>query len=85
MTLLAALGMEDKVPVARGLDQAGDALKDAMKAKDATSTSTLRLILAALKDRDIAVHERHIMPEEMERFEQCWLTGTAGLCGSSGS
>ena len=31
-----------------------DALKDAMKAKDATSTSTLRLILAALKDRDIA-------------------------------
>jgi uncharacterized protein YqeY len=31
-----------------------DALKDAMKAKDATSISTLRLILAALKDRDIA-------------------------------
>lgn len=31
-----------------------DALKDAMKAKDSISTSTLRLILAALKDRDIA-------------------------------
>ena len=31
-----------------------DALKDAMKAKDTTSISTLRLILAALKDRDIA-------------------------------
>jgi len=31
-----------------------DALKDAMKSKDAVSTSTLRLILAALKDRDIA-------------------------------
>jgi uncharacterized protein YqeY len=31
-----------------------DALKDAMKAKDASATSTLRLILAALKDRDIA-------------------------------
>lgn len=31
-----------------------DALKDAMKAKDARATSTLRLILAALKDRDIA-------------------------------
>ena len=21
--------------------------------------------------------ERHIMPEELEGFEQCWLTGTA--------
>ncbi|NQV57630.1 MAG: GatB/YqeY domain-containing protein [Rhodospirillales bacterium] len=31
-----------------------DQLKLAMKAKDATATSTLRLILAALKDRDIA-------------------------------
>ena len=31
-----------------------DALKEAMKAKDACATSTLRLILAALKDRDIA-------------------------------
>src|SRR3546814_19524609 len=30
------------------------ALKDAMKAKDARRTATLRLILAALKDRDIA-------------------------------
>ena len=34
--------------------QISDALKTAMKAKDASSTSTLRLILAALKDRDIA-------------------------------
>jgi len=31
-----------------------DALKDAMKAKEARATSTLRLIIAALKDRDIA-------------------------------
>ena len=31
-----------------------DALKTAMKAKDQRTTSTLRLILAALKDRDIA-------------------------------
>ena len=31
-----------------------DALKVAMKAKDRRATSTLRLILAALKDRDIA-------------------------------
>ena len=32
----------------------GDALKSAMKAKVARRVSTLRLILAALKDRDIA-------------------------------
>src|SRR3546814_16152445 len=31
-----------------------DALKEAMKAKEARATSTLRLILAALKDSDIA-------------------------------
>jgi uncharacterized protein YqeY len=31
-----------------------DALKTAMKAKDQRATSTLRMILAALKDRDIA-------------------------------
>ncbi len=31
-----------------------DSLKEAMKAKDQLATSTLRLILAALKDRDIA-------------------------------
>ncbi len=31
-----------------------EALKDAMKAKDSCATSTVRLILAALKDRDIA-------------------------------
>ncbi len=32
-----------------------DALKDAMKAKDAVRLSTLRLINAAIKDRDIAL------------------------------
>ena len=32
-----------------------DALKNAMKAKDQRALSTVRLILAALKDRDIAV------------------------------
>ncbi len=31
-----------------------DALKDAMKTKEQCATATLRLILAALKDRDIA-------------------------------
>lgn len=37
-----------------------DELKVAMKAKDALATSTLRLILAALKDRDIAARDRGI-------------------------
>jgi uncharacterized protein len=35
-----------------------EALKTAMKAKDKQATSTLRLILAALKDRDIAARSR---------------------------
>lgn len=37
-----------------------DELKLAMKAKDSLATSTLRLILAALKDRDIAARDRGI-------------------------
>ncbi len=36
-------------------DELTDALKVAMKAKDPRRVSTLRLILAAVKDRDIAV------------------------------
>jgi hypothetical protein len=35
-------------------DDLSGALKDAMKARDQRAVSTLRLILAALKDRDIA-------------------------------
>ena len=35
-----------------------DALKSAMKVKDALATSTLRLIQAALKDRDIAARSK---------------------------
>ena len=35
-----------------------EALKEAMKAKDKPATSTLRLILAAIKDRDIAARGR---------------------------
>jgi uncharacterized protein YqeY len=35
-----------------------EALKAAMKAKDVRTTSTLRLILAALKDRDIAARTK---------------------------
>jgi branched-chain amino acid aminotransferase len=30
-----------------------------------------------LEERQVKVHERHIMPGELESFEQCWLTGTA--------
>lgn len=37
-----------------------DELKTAMKAKDQRAISTLRLILAALKDRDIAARERGV-------------------------
>ena len=35
-----------------------EALKDALKSRDERSTSTLRLILAALKDRDIAARTK---------------------------
>jgi branched-chain amino acid aminotransferase len=38
---------------------------------------TRQTVLGMLRDRGIKVHERHIMPEELEGFEQCWLTGTA--------
>lgn len=39
-------------------DQFAHGLKDAMKAKDKTAVSTLRLILAALKDRDVAARTK---------------------------
>jgi uncharacterized protein YqeY len=35
-----------------------DALKDAMRAKDSSGVATIRLILAALKDRDIAARTK---------------------------
>jgi uncharacterized protein YqeY len=38
--------------------QLNDSMKDALKAKDAKRLSTLRLVLAALKDRDIAARGR---------------------------
>ncbi len=37
-----------------------EALKEAMRAKNTRATSTLRLILAALKDRDIAARTRGV-------------------------
>ncbi|WP_407494131.1 branched-chain amino acid aminotransferase [Pseudooceanicola sp. MF1-13] len=38
---------------------------------------TRRTVIGMLEEKQITVHERHIMPEELESFEQCWLTGTA--------
>ena len=38
---------------------------------------TRQTVIGLLRDRQIKVHERHIAPEELESFEQCWLTGTA--------
>ncbi|MEM9966535.1 MAG: branched-chain amino acid aminotransferase [Pseudomonadota bacterium] len=38
---------------------------------------TRQTVIGMLKDRQIKVHERHITPDELEGFEQCWLTGTA--------
>jgi branched-chain amino acid aminotransferase len=38
---------------------------------------TRQTVVQMLKDKGITVHERHIMPEELADFEQCWLTGTA--------
>ena len=38
---------------------------------------TRQTVIGMLKDKGVTVHERHIMPEELEGFEQCWLTGTA--------
>ena len=38
---------------------------------------TRQTVVSMLQERGIKVIERHIMPEELEGFEQCWLTGTA--------
>ena len=38
---------------------------------------TRQTVIGMLKDKGIEVIERHIMPEELADFEQCWLTGTA--------
>jgi len=38
---------------------------------------TRQTVIGMLKERQVPVIERHIMPDEMEGMEQCWLTGTA--------
>ena len=38
---------------------------------------TRQTVIGLLKDRQIKVHERYILPDELDGFEQCWLTGSA--------
>jgi len=38
---------------------------------------TRQTVIGMLEERGVKVHVRHIMPEELEGFEQCWLTGSA--------
>ena len=38
---------------------------------------TRQTVISMLKDKQIDVQERHILPEELHDFDQCWLTGTA--------
>jgi branched-chain amino acid aminotransferase len=38
---------------------------------------TRQTVIGMLRDMQVKVHERHILPEELDSFEQCWLTGTA--------
>jgi branched-chain amino acid aminotransferase len=38
---------------------------------------TRQTVMGMLKERGIRVNERHIEPNEMADFQQCWLTGTA--------
>lgn len=38
---------------------------------------TRQTVIGMLQEKGITVHERHIMPEELEGFEQAWLTGSA--------
>jgi len=38
---------------------------------------TRQTVIQMLTEKGIKVNERHIMPEELEGFEQAWLTGSA--------
>ncbi|MBT5294601.1 MAG: branched-chain amino acid aminotransferase [Octadecabacter sp.] len=38
---------------------------------------TRQTVIEMLTQKGIKVHERHIMPDELEGFEQAWLTGSA--------
>jgi uncharacterized protein YqeY len=52
-----------------------DALKDAMRAKEADRLSTLRLISAAIKDRDIALRGIEGSPERVSDDEVLGILG----------
>ncbi len=38
---------------------------------------TRQTVIDMLTEKGVKVHERHIMPDELEGFEQAWLTGSA--------
>ncbi|MGY6549395.1 MAG: branched-chain amino acid aminotransferase [Roseinatronobacter sp.] len=38
---------------------------------------TRQTVISMLRDMGYTVHERHILPEELSSFSECWLTGTA--------
>ena len=38
---------------------------------------TRQTVIEMLKTMGVQVHERHILPNELEDFSQCWLTGSA--------
>jgi len=38
---------------------------------------TRQTVIGMLQDMGVTVIERHIMPEELPSFSECWLTGTA--------
>lgn len=38
---------------------------------------TRQTVIEMLKTMGVRVHERHILPNELEDFSQCWLTGSA--------
>jgi branched-chain amino acid aminotransferase len=38
---------------------------------------TRQTVVKMLREKGVTVHERHILPAELDGFEQCWLTGSA--------
>jgi len=46
---------------------------------------TRQTVIGMLTEKGIPVHERHIEPQEMADFQQCWLTGTAAEVTPVGS
>ena len=38
---------------------------------------TRQTVIGMLKEKGVPIHERHIKPEELDGFQECFLTGTA--------